>query len=126
MSGHTHHAFIKTVNDRLVINPGSVGLSFIKPFTAEYGILIYDKEKWHGELKTVPYDGELVKRHFEEKNIFKEVGLWSELIYESLRDAVNYNKEFVKEAIKRDKKSLKFITNEVWCELEKEYLLRNK
>lgn len=120
VTGHTHHAFIKTVNDVLIINPGSVGLSFKDPFTSEYGIIEYRDKKWSGELKTIKYDGIVLKKIFEEKNLFENIGIWSKLIYSSLRDSKNYNSEFVNKAKQKMKVNGKFISNECWDEAEKE------
>ncbi len=119
--GHTHYAFVKEVNDVLVMNPGSCGLSLKGSFIAEYGIIEFKDEKWSGELRRTYYDGNLLKEDFLKKDLFNEVGLWSKLIYKSQSDARNYNREFVLRAKELEDNENDFISNKSWEFVENEY-----
>lgn len=63
-SGHTHVQMLRRYHDRLLINPGSVGLPFERtaqgeirnPPWAEYGLLIYHDGWLSVELRRVPLD----------------------------------------------------------------------
>jgi putative phosphoesterase len=61
--GHTHFQLLRRVGDRLIVNPGSVGLPFrrdggvmqIAPW-AEYGLLTVDGERLGVDLRRTAYD----------------------------------------------------------------------
>lgn len=63
-SGHTHVQMLRRYHDRLLINPGSVGLPFERdssgeirnPPWAEYGLLSYQDDRLSIELRRVPLD----------------------------------------------------------------------
>ncbi|HEY0606467.1 MAG TPA: metallophosphoesterase family protein [Herpetosiphonaceae bacterium] len=63
-SGHTHVQMLRRYHDRLLINPGSVGLAFERtaageirnPPWGEYGLLSYQDGRLSIELRRVPLD----------------------------------------------------------------------
>ncbi len=64
VGGHTHEQFMRRWQDRVVINPGSVGLPYERladgrtrnPPWAEYALLSYEQGRLHVELRRTPVD----------------------------------------------------------------------
>jgi putative phosphoesterase len=56
LCGHTHCQWYKNINDKIILNPGSVGLNFNGTKLAQYAIIHYQNEKVTIELKQIEYD----------------------------------------------------------------------
>lgn len=58
LCGHTHYAFQRELQSWLLVNPGSVGLSWANPGYAEWAILEIADGDVHVDLRKVAYDVE--------------------------------------------------------------------
>ena len=54
--GHIHIAYVRELGDKLLVNPGSVGLPFDGDQRASYATLGVEGERWRAMLHRVPYD----------------------------------------------------------------------
>ncbi len=55
---HTHRPMVRTSDDRLVVNTGSVGLSFDGDPRASYAMLERSRGQWTAEIRRLEYDRE--------------------------------------------------------------------
>lgn len=53
---HTHVPFVRKINDKLFINPGSVGSSLDGDRRASYAILTLNNDKWEVKIHRISYD----------------------------------------------------------------------
>jgi len=117
--GHSHIPWNLKINNKLVVNPGAVGVSFNKSVAADFVILEWKENQWIPEHISVPYDLELLKSDFIESGLFDN-GIWGHLILESLSKGRNCNIEFIEMANKLKSESIhkneNFIPNEIWVE----------
>ena len=65
IGGHTHLAMQRRVGAWLVVNPGSVGLSWANPGYAEWAILSWHNHEVAVDLRRVPYDVEATLQQWE-------------------------------------------------------------
>lgn len=121
--GHTHEQWHMSVEDKLMINPGSVGVSFNDHSTAEFTILSIENDQWHVEEKHVKYDLSDLVQAYLDNGIKQRDDIWSTLILQSLKDGVNRNSEFIKYAKSISMASgfgaYKHIPNEIWDDCSK-------
>ena len=54
--GHIHIAYVRELGDKLLVNPGSVGLPFDGDQRASYAMLSVEGGRWRATLRRVPYD----------------------------------------------------------------------
>ncbi|MEM7114790.1 MAG: metallophosphoesterase family protein [Chloroflexota bacterium] len=69
VGGHTHQPFVRRYRDKLLLNPGSVGLPFVKidgtqrtPPWAEYALLTVKSERLSVDLRQVAVDKTAVRQ----------------------------------------------------------------
>lgn len=55
-SGHIHIAYVRQIDGKLLVNPGSVGLPFDGDRRASYAVLTADSGRWQASLRRVEYD----------------------------------------------------------------------
>ncbi|MBN2309420.1 MAG: metallophosphoesterase family protein [Candidatus Hydrogenedentes bacterium] len=58
--GHSHRAFVRTVDGALFVNPGSVGVPAGREPRAHYAIIDTEHEPWSAEIRYAEYDAGLV------------------------------------------------------------------
>lgn len=78
ITAHTHIPFLLQWADKILVNPGSVGVSFDGITAASYVIATQRGQDWSFEHRRVPYDVDLVAqaaqaRGYLETDIFAEV-----------------------------------------------------
>ena len=78
--GHTHQPLVRTFNETLVINTGSVGLPFDGNTRASYGQVTYQNGTWQGEITRVAYDLEAAKQDFHQTGFITDGGPLADLI----------------------------------------------
>lgn len=83
--GHSHQQWHKKVDDTLIVNPGSVGISFIKDGKAPFSILTYENGNWSVDEKQVAYDIQRVEDSFKKTNI-NNYSAWEKMLLHSLMD----------------------------------------
>ena len=54
--GHIHIAYVRELGDKLLVNPGSVGLPFDGDQRASYATLSVEGDRWRAALRRVQYD----------------------------------------------------------------------
>ena len=114
MCGHTHRQILKHFGNKTILNPGSVGLNFIKENSAQYAIIEQKNDEIIYHMKKVPYDYEAFKRTCDTNNF------WVRLCLRSMEDGNNYNMRFLDEAEKRYHTWL--IPNDSFDELANEWI----
>ena len=90
--GHTHIQWYKKINDKIVLNPGSVGVNFSGNKSAQYAIIESIKNDINIELKNVFYDFNELKRISNQKIS------WITLSIRSMEDGIDYNMKFLEKA----------------------------
>lgn len=63
--GHTHRPWVHHIEDKMVVNPGSVGNPCNGDPRADYAILTWRKDSWSVDHKAVSYDLESVFNRFQ-------------------------------------------------------------
>ncbi len=91
LCGHNHHQFAYlSPNDKLVLNPGSVGLSQKgEAFRADYAILNVFKNHFSFELNHVYYDGNLIKQEYIARNLW-DSSIWGQLAFKEMSEGKMY------------------------------------
>jgi putative phosphoesterase len=85
--GHTHRPLIRSVDDTLVVNAGSVGLPFDYDRRTGYAQLSWSQNTWHAQIVRLDYDFIRAERDFFETNFIDEAGPLAKLVLIELRQA---------------------------------------
>lgn len=121
--GHTHYAWSKEMNNKLVVNPGSVGVPFNENKCAEYAVIIWNGAKWQVSHRQVEYDLKELQQLFFENELFEKCPTWSRLTLQSIREGRDVTTEFITYAYKLAKDSgvsePEFVPNSIWDMAEK-------
>lgn len=113
LCGHTHRPMVKEIAGKIIVNVGSVGVSFDKGCRAEYVLVHYQDGKIEIEPRKIPYDFVAWKASCDLSDP------WTCLCLRSIEDAVNRNTEFLEEAQAICHCSP--IPNTVWDQLAQEW-----
>ncbi|MBR2860961.1 MAG: metallophosphoesterase family protein [Clostridia bacterium] len=90
LCGHNHYQFSYLHNDKLVLNPGSVGLSQKgEAFRADYAILNVSKNQFSFELNHVYYDGEKIKQEYVDRGLW-DSSIWGQIAYKEMSKGRQY------------------------------------
>lgn len=89
LSGHTHHQFTYRYKDKLLVNPGSIGVAIGKPKTANFCMLEWKKDGWKVELVTIPFDYHKLRQHFLKSSLMEKAKWWPKCILKSMETGVN-------------------------------------
>jgi putative phosphoesterase len=95
--GHCHQQWHSTVDDTLIVNPGSAGLSFIKQAKATYSILIFEDGQWSVAEKRASYSAEAVQKAFKDAAI-NDYTAWENMLMHSVTDGKVTTLAFLKYA----------------------------
>ncbi len=85
--GHTHKALIRSIDQTLVVNAGSVGLPFDGDPRAGYAQLTRANGDWHAAIVRLDYDRARADRDFDATGFIDDGGPFAQLIRVELRDA---------------------------------------
>lgn len=88
--GHTHQPLIRLVDDTLVVNVGSAGMSFDGDSRAGYAQLTWEANKWKGEIIRLDYDTERMDQDFFETSFYPDAGALTSLMLVEFRHARPY------------------------------------
>lgn len=98
LSGHTHHQFTYRYKDKILVNPGSIGVAIGKPKTANFAMLEWKKDGWSSELVTVPFDYEKLRAHFLKSSLMEKAMWWPRCILKSMETGLNMGPKCAKRA----------------------------
>jgi putative phosphoesterase len=96
--GHTHESWSKVSHNKLVVNPGSVGVPFNKSKCAEYAVLTWEVNKWTASHHKVKYDLKELEDVFYESGLFKSSRAWSRVTLRSIKEGEDLVMDFIKYA----------------------------
>lgn len=120
--GHTHESWSKKIDNKLVVNPGSVGVPFNEFKAAEYAILTWEDHRWIASHHKVKYNMKDLEQLFKKSEIMKECRAWSKLTLKSIEEGRNVTMDFIQYAYKLAEESgirdLKLVPNFIWDEAE--------
>jgi len=85
--GHTHRPLIRTVDQVLVINAGSVGMPFDGDKRAAYAQLTWQNGLWHAEIVRLGYDHDQMERDFFETGFIEGAGDLARIMLVEFRQA---------------------------------------
>lgn len=90
LSGHTHLQTHYRYEDRVLINPGSVGLAIGEGATAQYCVLEWEDREWKVEFRAIPYNFEKMRDNFYNSSLMEKGGVWPYCIIKSLNEGTNF------------------------------------
>lgn len=83
--GHTHRPFIKSYQNTLIINVGSIGLSFDSDPRLAYAQLYWDKGNWNSQIVRLDYDISEAEKNFHKSGYLAEAGPLVKIVQKELR-----------------------------------------
>ncbi|MBP5662247.1 MAG: metallophosphoesterase family protein [Clostridia bacterium] len=90
LCGHYHYQYAYPCGQKLLLNPGSVGLSQKgEAFRADYALLHLSGNQVSFELNHTYYDGEAVLRSYKERGLWNAT-LWGRLAYREMSEGKPY------------------------------------
>jgi predicted phosphodiesterase len=84
-TAHIHHAFIRQVDETLVVNSGSAGSLCYGDTRATYAQITWHKGRWQARIVYLDYDKEQTDCDFHTSGFLTESGPVSRIIYEEWR-----------------------------------------
>lgn len=116
--GHSHLPWSKRMDDKLVVNPGSVGVSFNNSVAADFAVLTWCDEIWKVDHYSEGYSYDELYKSFISSGLYTDGGIWGKLVLQSLREGKNRNMEFIHKVIDEKKKSHDstsgYFPNSIW------------
>ena len=88
VTGHTHQAFMREVNNTLVVNAGSAGAPFDLDWRPSYGRFSWSEQAgWDAEIRRIPYDRSLIEKDYVRSGFLDGAGPLAQLMLVELRRA---------------------------------------
>ena len=87
VTGHTHRPLVRHIDETLVVNIGSVGLSFDDDRRAGYGRFVWDGAQWQAEIVRLAYDYTLLEADFVRSGFLAQGGPLTQLMLVEFRKA---------------------------------------
>lgn len=87
ITAHTHRPLIRTVNQTLVVNSGSVGLPFDGNQQAGYAQIYWHAGSWHAKIIRLRYDIEKTRMAYETNHFREEAGPLTKIMFAELEHA---------------------------------------
>ncbi len=119
LCGHNHYQFAHLHNEKLVMNPGSVGLSQKgESFRADYAMLNISGNQFSFELNHTYYDGEKIKREYIDRDLW-ESSIWGRIAYKEMENGkmyINSFARFVYNLAKSKNANSKPLDDSIWLE----------
>lgn len=120
--GHTHWSWSKRVFNKLILNPGSVGVPFNKRSCAEYAVLTWSDNQWSASHHQVEFNIEELEQMFFESGLYQECRAWSRVTLESIKQGKDIAADFINHAYELARKNgfdnSKLIPNHIWDKAE--------
>ena len=90
LCGHNHYQFSYLNGEKLVMNPGSVGLSQKgEAFRADYALLNLSAGQFSFELNHVYYDGKKIKQEYMDRNLW-DTNIWGKIAFREMSEGKMY------------------------------------
>lgn len=119
--GHTHIQWHRRIGDKLIINPGSVGVSYNKQGFAEYSIMEWSIDHWEVSQHLAEYDKSALALEFHRSGYLEEGGAYAKAILYSIMagkdEFVNFVQFAYRLAEERGRKGM-LVPNDIWMEAE--------
>lgn len=122
--GHTHNSYNQIKNNRLGINPGSVGLPLYKNAFAEYAIVEVANNSFSVQHKEISYDKTKYIMEMKKCGLLEIAPIWSRTIIESIITGENVSLDFVTNAYRilhSISNDTEIIPNDLWDDLGKKW-----
>lgn len=123
--GHTHEQWSKELHNKLIVNPGSVGVHFNKNRFAEYAVLTWNDRKWEVSHRQIEYDLKELEEEFLQSGLLQSNSAWSKITLQSMKEGTNKVLDFIEYAYKLAKKegfiNPQLIPNYIWDKAEKNW-----
>lgn len=87
VTGHTHRSLVRHIDETLVVNIGSVGLSFDDDRRAGYGRFTWNDMGWQAEIVRLAYDYEQVEADYVRSGFLAHGGPLTQLMLVEFRKA---------------------------------------
>jgi len=116
LCGHTHKQWYNKIYEKIILNPGYVGINFDGTKSSQYGLIIIQDNNINIELKNIEYNFNLLKKSCD-FNI-----PWIRLIISGMEDGVLYTIKFLEEA--KERYNVWPIPDNLWFELFEEWCRR--
>jgi predicted phosphodiesterase len=98
--GHTHEPWHRWLDDKLIINPGAVGVHFNPAQAAEYAILTVGDTACRVEHFHSAYDVAELFGQFKRSGLDAAGGIWTRTIKQSLLCGRNLSMDFINHAMR--------------------------
>ena len=80
VTAHTHRAFVRTIDETLVVNSGAVGVPLDNDTRASYAQVVW-RNGWEAKTVRLAYDRQAAQRDFDDTNFVEAVGASGPLMY---------------------------------------------
>jgi len=122
--GHIHTQWHKRIDNKLIINPGSVGISYNEKGLAEYSIIEWNSECWEVEECLVKYDKLKLEEEFHKSGYLDEGGAFARAVLKSIKRNHDEFIDFISYAYKlAEGRGFKgsLVPNDVWLEADRSW-----
>jgi predicted phosphodiesterase len=88
VTGHTHQAFVRQVNQSLIVNVGSAGAPFDLDWRPSYGRFTWQPRLgWQAEIRRIEYDRRQIEADYVNSGFLEEAGPLAQIMLVELRRA---------------------------------------
>ncbi len=81
VTSHIHHAYIKQIDETILVNTGSAGQHCYGETRASYAQIIWENGRWHATIIRLNYDMAATERDFYQSGFMDETGPVAHLIF---------------------------------------------
>lgn len=89
LCGHSHIPYIFRRGERMLVNPGALGMPVNEQTAAQYAVIDYDGE-FHPEIISVEYDIGRAAAEFAQSGLLEKSAVWGRGLIATIRTGVNY------------------------------------
>ncbi len=94
VGGHTHVPMVRSVERWLVVNTGSVGISYDGDPRASYVLMVGDATGWRAVIRRVDYDHEALDAGYRRSGLLADGGVMAELFRRSVLSGLPWVSDF--------------------------------
>ena len=91
VSGHVHFQEEKMYDNKKILHPGAVGVSWYFDGNTQYMILHGGESGWEAEFFQLEYDMEKIVKDFESSGLLEKAPYWSKITIHTLRTGNDFN-----------------------------------